>query len=892
MGFGNREYSEIVEQFINSGKSDIDRLQSAIEEGNAVKAAEAAHSLKGASIIVGLTEIYEIARGIEEKSRNDQLTEAAAAVQNLKGKFARVCESIKQRDGCNPAFQTGKSDMKKILVVDNHPAMLKLMTHILENEGHQIFAAKDGLTALNILETYIPDVVFIDLVMPNISGDKLCQIIRSMPEMAAVYIVILSAIAAEDEVDFVKLGANACIAKGPMNKMSAQVIGLLDQLSLKAGDRVAGEIKGLEYIQERHITKELLSFKRHLSIILDSMSEGIVEITVDRKIIYANPAAVSLVGIPETTLLASNFTDVFDASHGRKVHEVLNGASDPKPAVVTDLPTRNGKQISLKIQPVQDERLTYIIIMDDVTEKKQAEKSLLRSEEKYRNILESIKEGYFEVDVAGNLTFFNDSLCAMSGYSRDELMGMNNRDYTTLETARKMYQVFNRIYQTGAPAELTGYEIVGGDGKKRNFEMSSSLMIDQAGRSIGFRGLVRDVSDRLKAHKEKEMLQAQLRRTQKMEAIGTLAGGISHDFNNILQAISGYTQILLMDKRKDDPDYGKLTEIDKTVQRAGDLTRRLLIFGRKVESELRPVDLRQQIRHALKLIERTIPKMVDIKLHLGEDAKIINADPVQLEQILMNLGINARDAMPDGGNLTFEIKNVVLGASDTDTQLGCTPGEYVRLIVSDTGCGMEKEVIEHIFEPFFTTKGTEQGSGLGLAMVYGIVKNHGGFITCSSEPEQGATFEIYFPALTSQEKAVGSDTEEDGELPGGSETILLVDDDEIILKLGVEVLEKQGYTIIKAKNGEEAIDIYSAKKDRIDLLILDLNMPGMGGNKCLGELLIIDPKVKVVIASGYSDTKRVRETLESGAAGFIRKPYQVADMLKKIRSVLDNRIQA
>ncbi|MFC1829941.1 PAS domain S-box protein, partial [Thermodesulfobacteriota bacterium] len=550
--------------------------------------------------------------------------------------------------------------MKKILVVDNHQAMLKFMTHILENEGHQVFEAKDGLTALNILETLIPDVVFIDLVMPNISGDKLCQIIRSMPAMEAVYIIILSAIAAEDEVDFVKLGADACIAKGPMNKMAAQIIGVLDQLSTKAGDSVPAEIKGLEYVQERHITKELLSFKRHLALILDSMSEGIVETTVDKKIIYANPAAVSMIGIPEGALLASNFIDCFDATQGRKVHDVLKGVSDQNPAVVTDLPTRNGKQISLKIQPVQDEQLTYLTIIDDVTEKKQTEKSLLRSEEKYRNILESIKEGYFEVDVAGNLTFFNDSLCEMCGFSRDELMGMNNQDYATPESARKMYQVFNKIYQTGEPAEITGYEIVGGDGKKRDLEMSSSLMIDPDGQSIGFRGLVRDVSDRVKAHQEKEILQAQLRQAQKMEAIGTLAGGISHDFNNILQAISGYTQILLMEKSQDDPDYEKLTEIEKTVQRAGDLTRRLLIFGRKVESELSPVDLGQQVRQVLKLIERTIPKMVDIELHMGEDAKIINADPIQLEQILMNLGINARDAMPEGGKLTFEIKNVVL----------------------------------------------------------------------------------------------------------------------------------------------------------------------------------------------------------------------------------------
>jgi len=230
-----------------------------------------------------------------------------------------------------------------------------------------------------------------------------------------------------------------------------------------------------------------------------------------------------------------------------------------------------------------------------------------------------------------------------------------------------------------------------------------------------------------------------------MEAVGTLAGGIAHDFNNILQAIIGYTQILLMGKNTSEPDYEKLEAIESSAQRASELTQRLLIFSRKVESQLKPVELNQEVVQVSRMLERTIPKMIEIELNLAEDLKIVNADPVQIEQIMMNLGVNARDAMSDGGKLVFETRNVILDEAFCKTHMGCQPGEYVLLKVSDNGVGIEKELKQHIFEPFFTTKETGKGTGLGLAMVYGIVKSHNGYITCESELGQGTALSIYFP---------------------------------------------------------------------------------------------------------------------------------------------------
>jgi len=281
--------------------------------------------------------------------------------------------------------------------------------------------------------------------------------------------------------------------------------------------------------------------------------------------------------------------------------------------------------------------------------------------------------------------------------------------------------------------------------------------------------------------------------------------------------------------------------------------------------------------------------MIDIRFHLSGKLNLVNADPNQIEQIIMNLIINARDAMPDGGELIVRTQNVTLEGKDCQTLQGAAPGEYVLLAVSDTGMGMDRDVMEHIFEPFYTTKEVNKGTGLGLAMVYGIVKNHNGYIYCESMPGQGTTFKIYLPVVKGESISQNADGTLEQEVIGGTETILLVDDDGSVLEVGKEFLEHSGYTVITAESGEEAIEIVSKGHDSSpDLIILDLNMPGMGGYKCLNELLKIDSRINVLVASGYSaqvDEKTLRET---GARGFIAKPYQMKEMLKMVRRILDD----
>jgi PAS domain S-box-containing protein len=395
-----------------------------------------------------------------------------------------------------------------------------------------------------------------------------------------------------------------------------------------------------------------------------------------------------------------------------------------------------------------------------------------------------------------------------------------------------------------------------------------------------------DVSERKRVEEEKEKLQNQLGQAQKMEAIGTLTGGIAHDFNNLLQAINGYTQLLLIDKSGENPEYKHLKAIQDAGFRAADLVKQLLLFSRKADSTKKPITLQHEVEHAKKLLERTIPKMVEIVVTTGTRLWSVNADPVQMEQMLLNLGTNAADATPDGGKLLFEIENTTLDDDYANRHLGAQPGRYVLLTVSDTGQGMDQETMKKIFDPFFTTKELGKGTGLGLASVYGIVKSHGGYITCYSEVGQGTTFKIYFPAMEQPEVEETNEVEVKP-IPRGTETVLLVDDEETIRGFARQTLMKFGYTVLTASTGEEALTVYSKEPDKIDLIVMDIGMPGMGGHKCLQELVRINPAIKVVIASGYSIDGQVRKTMEAGAAGYLAKPYQLADLLGKVRNVLD-----
>ena len=526
----------------------------------------------------------------------------------------------------------------------------------------------------------------------------------------------------------------------------------------------------------------------------------------------------------------------------------------------------------------------FLATLVDITERKQAEKLLRSSEEKYRLLVDNAEESIY-VAQSGRLVFANPKTERIIGYSIDELMA---RPFTEF-----IYPDDRDIVLERHVKRLKGYK----EPFNYNFRVQQKsggvrwvdlkvVLIEWEGKPATL-NFVSDITSQKEAEEEKLKIEAQLRQSQKMEAIGILAGGIAHDFNNLLQAINGYTQLLLLEKETTDPDILNLKGIQKASNRAANLVKQLLLFSRKAEIERKPINLDIEIEHVRKMLERTIPKMVDIRIHHGSRLWAVNADPIQIEQILLNMGVNAVDAMPDGGELIIETQNVTLDQEYAQEHLEAAAGNYVLLTVSDTGQGMDKETVEHIFEPFFTTKAFGKGTGLGLASVYGTVKSHGGHINCYSEIGLGTTFKIYFPAL--EQPATEEEKEFPPNPPGGTETILLVDDEKAIRGSARQALARFGYTVMTASTGEEALEIYSGKSGAIDLVIMDLGMPGMGGYKCLGELLQINPTVKVVIASGYSINGQVRKALEIGAAGYVGKPYQLSDLLYKVREALDKK---
>ena len=513
----------------------------------------------------------------------------------------------------------------------------------------------------------------------------------------------------------------------------------------------------------------------------------------------------------------------------------------------------------------------------DITDRKLAEEALRESEQRYRAVVDNLHVGISVINRNMEIVAINPFFGA---YYPDVHPGTDQTCYSTYNdppsSSPCSYCPCVLTFQDGEVHECET-ETPAGD-KIRNYRIVSCPVKDEQDEVQLVVELVEDVTER-------RSLYAQLAQAQKMEAVGTLAGGVAHDFNNVLQVAMGYSEILIGDTEVPQHCRIDLQKINESARRGADLVQRLLTFSRKAEINLQPLDLNSRITDLQKMLERTLPKMVGIDLHLDGKLAKISADKTQIDQILMNLAVNARDAMPEGGKLIFETTNVTLDEEYVRSHLEAKPGPHVLLTVTDTGSGMDKGTLEHIFEPFYTTKGVGEGTGLGLAMVHGIVKHHGGHIKCYSEPGKGTTFKLYFPALISEEKE-----EETAERPipkGGSETILLVDDEELIRDLGSRILTKAGYTLITASNGKEALEIYQKRRGEISLVLLDLMMPEMGGKQCLEGLLSLNPSVKVIVASGFSANGPTKDALSAGAKAFVNKPYDMRQVLEVVRQVLD-----
>jgi PAS domain S-box-containing protein len=509
--------------------------------------------------------------------------------------------------------------------------------------------------------------------------------------------------------------------------------------------------------------------------------------------------------------------------------------------------------------------------------RRKTEEALKKDEGQCRQFLQSSKDAVYLL-YNDKLEFINKAFQDMFGLTRKDLNAPKcDLLRWVAPRSRSFIEKRNQKLATGEKLD-SYYEFTAISKNGREIPVEESITYINYKDGIAIQGIIRDITD-------KKQLEQQLRQAQKMEAIGKLAGGMAHDFNNMLHAISGYVQMI---QKGSKPQQNKkyLSEINRVIERAAELVERLLTFARVTDSKLKPVDLNQLIVQAAKILERTVSKMIRIETRLNDDLWLTNGDGNQLEQVLLNLGTNAKDAMPGGGEMTIETKNIAFNQPD-NAHPGIEPGEYVLVTFSDTGTGMKDEVMTRMFDPFFTTKTIGKGTGLGLTMVQSIVKTHRGKITCQSKPGTGSTFKIYLPPLKTKREETRIDTAPQEKTIGGKETILLVDDEQDILDVSREILEEYGYTTLTAVDGEKALEIFKKKKDQIDLVVLDINMPAMSGHTCMKELLKMNPDIKIIIASGYLIKDQLRESLEAGATEFIVKPFQLDDMLNTVRKILD-----
>lgn len=518
-------------------------------------------------------------------------------------------------------------------------------------------------------------------------------------------------------------------------------------------------------------------------------------------------------------------------------------------------------------------------VMVDITERKQAEDELRRSEERYRDLVENAHDIIYEHDLKGNYTSINKAGEQITGYSLAETLNLTLAQTVAPEYVHKAAQMVQRKLE-GQPVTAYELEILAKDGRRVAVEVNTRLVM-QNGLPVGVQGIARDVTER-------KQLEEQLRQSQKLEAIGQLAGGIAHDFNNLLTVISGYSDLLLRRLPEESPYRNNITEIKKAGDRASGLTRQLLAFSRKQILQPKVLDLNVVVSDLDKMLRRLIGE--DIDLHTVTEHKLgkVKADPGQIEQVVMNLVVNARDAMPDGGKITLETTNVSLDSEYFQQHAEGTPGDYVMLAVSDNGLGMDTEVRGRIFEPFFSTKGPGKGTGLGLSTVYGIVKQSGGNIWVYSERGTGSTFKIYLPrvdAATEDESARGGW----GAAPRGTETLLLAEDEAQVRQIARQILETLGYVVLTAENGAEALSVAQEYQHDIDLMVTDVVMPVMGGRELVENLAKLRPETAVIYMSGYTDDAIVRHGLMDEGLAFIQKPFTADALARKVRSVLDER---
>ncbi len=619
---------------------------------------------------------------------------------------------------------------------------------------------------------------------------------------------------------------------------------------------------------------------------VESIEDGCFEVDLDGTLTFINAGMCRIHGCTYDELIGMNHRDFAPAEEAKMIFNVFNSiyrTGNPAKIVDYNILQKDGAIRNLEVSAslicdTAGHPVGFRGITRDRTNRREREKAL----ERYQAFVEGVGDACFEVDLRGDITFCNQAACRIFGYSAEQLMGMNNRSYASEEMSKKVYHIFNEVYRTGDPGEVQDYEIRRGDGVLRHLHMTIDLIHNDGGAPVGFRGFLRDVTDQKATEAENERLISMLNQSQRLEAIATLAAGVAHNFNNLLMSIQGFVSLMFLDIEEGHQHFSRLKTIEDLIKRGSELTTQLLGYARHGRFAVRSVDVGKTMQLAINHFKVKYPD-IPVHINLPDKLWVMAADSEQIEAAFKHLLTNAGDAMPDGGTLDVAAENILLKEHFVAPH-GLMSGPYVKIAVTDTGVGMDPATRERIFEPFFSTKDVSKGAGLGLASVYGTIQNHNGIIQVESEKGRGSKFTLYLPALS---KEAQKDVQSEPPVCGVSPTILVVDDERVICEVVSDLIDKMGYQAIIACDGNEALDIFRDRQEQIDLVIVDMVMPGLSGEEVVDAMRAIVPGIKAILISGFPEAEEVQSAMRDTRQTFLQKPLQSKTLSATIRQLLE-----
>ncbi|MFC1884243.1 response regulator [Thermodesulfobacteriota bacterium] len=808
---------------------------------------------------------------------------------------------------------------KKILVVDNDKIWLDFMNDLLSEDGHEVMLAEGGIAALDILNTFTPDIIFVDLIMDSMDGKKLCKIIRSREELKNVYLIILSSIAAEDKIDFTSFGADACVAKIPFTEIEPHIRAVVDRSNIPLAKRSPESVFGIDKLDKRGIIEELLSIKRHSEIVLSKMSEGILEIDSGGKIVYANSAALMMTKVSEEKLLGSKLAELFTDKVQKQLEKILRVLGTQEKRIGKDTPLQlNEFQITLDILPINEKGVFALVIIRDITERKIAEEAIksaydeleVRVKRRTEELALANDELHAEVNV--RIRVENELRKAKDEWERtfnaiEDIVTITDTDMNIVNLNRAAAQALGmnpedvkgkkcfKLFQ-GIPKQC---EFCPGKDTLRDekthtdeveygklggmFQVTTSPVYKDKNNFVGIVHVAKDITE----HKR---LEDRLRQAEKMEAIGTLAGGIAHDFNNILWIISGNTELISSQVPKDSPAQINLEQLENACQRARNMVAQILSFSRQTGHEKKTLTISSVVKECLKFLRSSIPTTIDIRQKISKGLDPILADLTQINQVIMNLCTNAAHALREkGGVLEVSLSNIYIDEVKSKLYEELSPGNYIKLEVSDTGPGIDPAIIDRIFEPYFTTKDLGEGTGMGLAVVHGIVKSHEGTIKVQSELGKGTSFQLFFPSR--EDEDIVPESSHFDPTPSGTERILFVDDEELMLEIVIHMLERLGYNVTATSDSRKALELFKENPSSFDLVITDQTMPNLTGAQLAKSIMEIRPEIPVILCTGFSELISEEDAKEMGIKDFILKPVVTSELARSIRKAMDESME-